>query len=71
MLEKVARYAIEKCASFPKEIPSEIKDEIYDGYRMRFDQLFPKKTYAVIDLDLSESDAGKAKQRLDMVELTR
>ena len=48
-LESFARYAIEKCASFPKEIPSEIKDEIYEGYRMRFDQLFPKKTYAVID----------------------
>jgi hypothetical protein len=48
-LESFARYAIEKCASFPKEIPSEIKDEIYEGYRMRFDQLFPKKVYAVID----------------------
>jgi hypothetical protein len=33
----------------PKEIPVEAKDEIYEGYRMRFDQLFPKKTYAVID----------------------
>ena len=48
-LESFARYCIEKAKDFPKEIPSEVKDEIYEGYRMRFDQLFPKKTYAVID----------------------
>ena len=48
-LESFAHYAIEKCAGFPKELPSEVKDELYDGYRMRFDHLFPKKTYAVID----------------------
>lgn len=48
-LESFARYCIEKISGFPKEIPSEAKDEIYEGYRMRFDQLFPKKVYAVID----------------------
>ena len=48
-LESFARYAIEKIAGFPEEVPSEAKDELYEGYRMRFDQLNPKKTYAVID----------------------
>jgi len=48
-LESFAHYVIEKCAGFPKELPSEVKDELYDGYRMRFDHLFPKKTYAVVD----------------------
>ena len=48
-LEAFARYTIQKCAGFPKDIPSEVKDEIYDGYRMRFDHLFPKKVYAVVD----------------------
>jgi len=48
-LEAFARYAIEKCAGFPKDIPTEVKDEAYEGYRMRFDLLVPKKTYAVID----------------------
>ena len=48
-LESFARYCIEKAKGFPKEISSEIKNEIYEGYRMRFDQLTPKRTYAVID----------------------
>ena len=48
-LESFARYCIEKIAGFPKEVSSEAKDEIYDGYRMRFDHLSPKKIYAVID----------------------
>jgi len=48
-LESVARYAIANIADFPKEISSEAKDELYEGYRMRFDQLFPKKMYAVVN----------------------
>ena len=48
-LESVARYAIEKIEGFPKEVPSEAKDELYEGYRMKFDALNPKRTYAVIN----------------------
>ena len=48
-LESVARYAIANIADFPKEVSSEAKDELYEGYRMRFDQLYPKKTYAVVN----------------------
>lgn len=48
-LESVARYAIANIADFPKEVSSEAKDELYEGYRMRFDQLCPKKTYAVVN----------------------
>jgi hypothetical protein len=48
-LESVARYAIEHIADFPKELSSEAKDELYEGYRMKFDALNPKKTFAVIN----------------------
>jgi len=48
-LESVARYAIEHIADFPKELSSEAKDELYEGYRMKFDALNPKVTYAVIN----------------------
>lgn len=48
-LESVARYAIEKIAGFPADIPSEAKDELYEGYRMKFDALNPKVTYAVVN----------------------
>lgn len=48
-LESVARYAIEKIAGFPTAIPPEAREELYDGYRMKWDALNPKVTYAVID----------------------
>ena len=48
-LESVARYAIERIEGFPASIPAEAKDELYEGYRMKFDALNPSKVYAVIN----------------------
>jgi hypothetical protein len=48
-LESVARYAIANIVDFPKEVSSEAKDALYEGYRMKFDILQPAVTYAVID----------------------
>ena len=48
-LEDVARYVLSKIPGFPKDIPTEGKDELYEGYRMKFDILKPKQTYAVIN----------------------
>lgn len=62
-LEDVARYVISKVEGFPKEIPTEAKDELYEGYRMKFDALRPKQTYAVINdhLVLATDEHLKAK----------
>jgi hypothetical protein len=48
-LESVAHYAISKIKDFPKEVPTEAKDEYYEGYRMKFDLLNPSVTHAVIN----------------------
>ena len=48
-LESVAQYAIAEIKDFPKEVPTEAKDALYEGYRMKFDQLKPATTYAVIN----------------------
>ena len=48
-LEDVARYVLSKVPGFPKDIPTEGRDELYEGYRMKFDILKPKQTYAVIN----------------------
>jgi hypothetical protein len=48
-LESVAQFAIERIKGFPKDVPSEAKDELYEGYRMKFDALNPAKVYAVIN----------------------
>ena len=38
-----------KVKDFPKEISTEAKDELYDGYRMKFNLLKPETMYAVIN----------------------
>lgn len=47
-LESVARFAIAQIKGFPEDVPTEAKDELYDGYRMKFDALNPAVIYAVI-----------------------
>ena len=48
-LEDVARYALTQIKDFPKEVPTEAKDSLYEGYRMKFDALQPAVMYAVIN----------------------
>jgi hypothetical protein len=48
-LESVARYVLANVKDFPKEVPSEAKDALYEGYRMKFDALQPAVMYAVIN----------------------
>ena len=48
-LESVARYALTQIKDFPKEVPTEAKDSLYEGYRMKFDALQPAVMYAVIN----------------------
>jgi len=45
----MAQYALDNIAGFPKDIPSESKDELYEGYRLKFNELNPAKMYAVIN----------------------
>ena len=48
-LESVARYALSQIKDFPKEVPTEAKDALYEGYRMKFNALQPAVLYAVIN----------------------
>jgi hypothetical protein len=59
----VARYVLGLVPGFPKDIPSETRDELYDGYRMKFDTLKPVQTYAVINdhIVLATDEHRKAK----------
>jgi hypothetical protein len=45
----MAWYALENIAGFPKDIPAESKDALYEGYRMKFNELQPAEMYAVIN----------------------
>jgi hypothetical protein len=48
-LESVARFALTQIKDFPKEVPVEAKDQLYEGYRMKFNTLQPALMYAVIN----------------------
>ena len=47
-LEDVAKFVMEKSPSFPTDVPSELKEELYEGYKLKFESLRPAKMYAVI-----------------------
>jgi hypothetical protein len=48
-LESQAQYALGNITGFPNDVPSEAKDMLYDGYRMRYSERKPAVTYAVIN----------------------
>ena len=48
-LEGQAQYAIDKIAGFPEDVSAEARAELYEGYRLRFNDNNPPITYAVID----------------------
>ena len=45
----MAQHALDNIAGFPKDVPTEAKDELYEGYRMRFNENNPATVYAVIN----------------------
>ena len=69
-LESVAQYVLANVKDFPKEIPSEAKDSLYEGYRMKFDVLKPAVMYAVINGHyVLASEEHKAAKNVEKVEI--
>ena len=69
-LEDVARYVLGLVPGVPKEIPSETRDELYEGYRMKFDTLKPVQTYAVInDHIVLATEEQKKTKNLEKIEI--
>ena len=65
----VARYVMTQCPSFPDQVPDEIKAQLNDGYRLRFNESNPPKTYAVVNdhyilIDGSNPDLEKEKEKV-------
>jgi hypothetical protein len=47
-LSELARWAIDRIEGFPDTIQAESKAELYEGYKLRFNENNPAKIYAVI-----------------------
>jgi len=67
-IESVAQYCIETVAGFPEAITPEARDELYGGYRMKFNELKPAKSFAVVNGNyviletLGDQDISKVEQ---------
>ena len=48
-LDSQAGYALANIAGFPKEISSEAREMLYEGYRLRNSEKHPAKVYAVVN----------------------
>ena len=48
-LDNQAEYALAHIAGFPEDIPSEAREMLYEGYRLRHNEKHPAKVYAVVN----------------------
>ena len=45
----VARYVMAQSKAFPESVADEIKEQLYEGYRLRFNEVNKPETYAVVN----------------------
>lgn len=67
----VARYVIDQVKGFPETVPDEVKDQLFEGYRLRFNENQPAKQYAVVDgnyllIDGSNPDLANAREKITL-----
>jgi hypothetical protein len=48
-MRSVARYVINQSKGFPETVADEVKEQLYDGYRLRFNEVNKPATYAVVN----------------------
>jgi hypothetical protein len=69
-LSDQARFALEKIAGFPADIPAESKAELYKGYQRRYAERHPAVIHAVINghyvLATPEHIANKAVEKIEV-----
>jgi hypothetical protein len=48
-MRSVAKFVLENSKGFPETVQDEVKDQLYDGYRLRFNEVNPPEQYAIIN----------------------
>jgi hypothetical protein len=64
---RVAQFVLEQFPVFPKEVPDELRAQLNEGYRLRFNETNPPKRYAVVNdhyllIDGSNPDLEKERE---------
>lgn len=70
-MRTVAKYVLEHVKGFPETVPDEVKAQLYDGYRLRFNEVNPPKPYAVVNdhfvlIDGSNPDLEKEREKVNI-----
>ena len=70
-IRSVAKYALGNIKGFPETLPDESKAQLYDGYRLRFNENNPAEQYAVVDgnyllIDGSNPDLANAREKINI-----
>lgn len=70
-MRTVAKYVLEHVKGFPETVPDEVKAQLYDGYRLRFNEVNPPKQYAVVNdhyvlIDGSNPDLEKEREKVNI-----
>jgi hypothetical protein len=69
-LETQAQFALEKITGFPEDVPSEAREMLYEGYRMRYSERKPAVMYAIINdhyvLATDEQIKNKKVEKIEM-----
>lgn len=69
-LETQAQFALDNITGFPEDVPSEAKDALYDGYRMRYSERKPATMYAVInDHYVIATDEHVKNKKIEKIEI--
>lgn len=68
-MRSVARFVMDQCKAFPESIPDEVKAELNDGYRLRFNEVNRADTYAIVNdhyikIDGSNPDLENEKNKV-------
>jgi hypothetical protein len=45
----VAKFVLEHSKGFPETVQDEVKEQLYDGYRLRFNEVNPPERYAIVN----------------------
>jgi|DEB0MinimDraft_3_1074331.scaffolds.fasta_scaffold39537_1 hypothetical protein len=67
VVESMAQWAIDHIAGFPETTSPEAKSELFEGYRLRYSENKPAKTFVVVDGNYLPEDDVKAKKSAERV----
>lgn len=68
-MRSVAKFVLEHSKGFPEAVQEEVKDQLYDGYRLRFNEVNKPEQYAIINdhyVLINTPELGEAREKVNI-----